>query len=87
MRMTGLPLPRSLVQALHTGRLRRERGSWQLKSNVDAYGNPLETELGTVFADAVAMESASARLPRDCPVEGEDGHEAHLEAQPGCMRN
>jgi hypothetical protein len=40
---------------------KRKRGSWQLKGEADAFGNMLESELGTVYTtvDSIAKESNS----------------------------
>ena len=39
------------------------RGSWQLKRDIDAYGNMLETELGTVYTSVDSITSESKSLP------------------------
>ncbi len=57
-----MELPKELADAIRTGSLRRDRGSWPLKVAFDAYGNPLETELGEVY-DLAQMVKHSASLP------------------------
>jgi len=63
--INGLTLPRAFVEDTAIGRFKRARGSWQLRQECDAYSNPLETELGKVYATAEAIQEQTARLPRD----------------------
>jgi hypothetical protein len=63
MEINGLELPSRFVQDLRSGRLRRERGSWPLREEKSAYGEPLETELGYVFPDVAAIQKETDQLP------------------------
>ena len=50
------------MDALRRGRFHRARGSWQLKYDRDAYGQPLETELGEVYETLDEQQDATANL-------------------------
>ncbi len=69
MNVRGLTVPPLLVAMIDDGSLRRERGSWQLSEDFDAYGNFWESELGHVHASAAEIEKASALLPQHFPSE------------------
>lgn len=70
MQVNGLRIPEDLVRMLASGRLRWARGSLPLVREVDAYGHPLETELGQVHAECARMRSATASLTRDFVPDG-----------------
>ncbi len=57
MEINGLTLPESFVGDIQSGRFRRVRGCWDLKKDFDAYGNPLETEIGEVCQTKEALLS------------------------------
>ena len=42
----------------------RERGSWQLEQDVDAFGNMLETELATVYTEVESINKETDALPK-----------------------
>ena len=63
MKVNGLRLPDSFLQAVASGSLRREVGSWQLLSNRDAFGQKLETELGEVYDTLAKIKRETAELP------------------------
>jgi SMI1 / KNR4 family (SUKH-1) len=44
--------------------LRREHGSWPLRFNFDAFGNPWEAELGQVYTNAGDIERESDLLSK-----------------------
>lgn len=69
MTIKGLTLPQPFLIGLERGMFQREMGSWPLIESVDAYGHPLETELGEVYDTAEKIERESARLPDDFPAE------------------
>src|SRR6476620_7425715 len=82
MNIRGHPVPDSMVQAMSTGYLRRERGSWPLREERDAFGNKLETELG-VFLDAPgAIEGATDTLSTGFRADGVYG-QPRERAEPG----
>ena len=62
MTIRGHPIPESMAQAMSSGRLRRERGSWPLREVLDAFGNRLETELGEFLETEEAIEQATDAL-------------------------
>jgi hypothetical protein len=65
MQIRGLTLPTEFVSCIENHTLRRARGSWQLCSNRDAFGNRLEAELGKVYETIRDIECESDQLPRD----------------------
>lgn len=67
MQIRGMTLPRPFIDCVQSGTLRRDQGSWQLTDGRDAYGNPLETELGQIYETAEQIQRESALLPRDFP--------------------
>jgi len=62
MRINGLTLPNSFVDAVREGTLKREVGCWWLKGKTDAYGDALETELAEVYATQGRIRRATAEL-------------------------
>ncbi|MDR2187634.1 MAG: SMI1/KNR4 family protein [Azonexus sp.] len=72
MEIQGLLLPRGFVSCIERGVLRRKQGSWQLRKPFDAYGNPLETELSTVYESIEQIERESDRLSLDFPADIDD---------------
>ncbi len=83
MIVNGLKLPEGFVRLLESGRLKRDAGCWELKRNVDAYGNPLETELAEVFSSGDEMAGATSELAEYFMPEGNYGDEEQDE--PGYM--
>jgi hypothetical protein len=63
MEINGLKLPSAFVQDLQSGHLLRQRGSWELKRNESAYGEPLETELSHVFESLARIQKETDELP------------------------
>jgi hypothetical protein len=63
MTVNGHRLPGAFTQAVATGLLRREAGSWHLRSNRDAFGHRLEAELAEVYDTPAALERETAGLP------------------------
>ena len=64
MRVRGLALPSEFVSCIESGVLRRARGSWPLRFNREAFGNPWEAELGDVYASVGDIERESDLLPK-----------------------
>ena len=62
MEINGLKLPPSFLNAIREGIFHKEVGSWSLKRDVDAYGNPLETELAEVYGSKEKIIQATAEL-------------------------
>ena len=69
MQIRGLTLPEQFVACIESGVLRRDRGSWHLREQQDAYGQHLETELGKVYETPEQIERESAKLSQDFPPE------------------
>lgn len=63
MEINGLKLPSAFVQDLQAGRFLKQRVSWELKKNENAFGEPLETELGAVFEDLAQIQKETDELP------------------------
>jgi hypothetical protein len=84
MKVGSLELPRELADALVTGRLRRARGVWNLKRDVDAYGNHLEADLGDVF-DLSTIAAKSATQAKDFQADGVYGSSDPELAGPGAI--
>jgi hypothetical protein len=63
MTINGLRLPDALIAAMQSGILQRDHGSWQMRSKRDAFGNPLETELGELYDTRERIEKETAELP------------------------
>ena len=62
MQINGLPLPDRFIKCLSDKELYREVGSLALRAT-DAYGNPLESELGEVHDSLESIASATSELP------------------------
>jgi hypothetical protein len=82
MIIRGFPIPDLLTSMLLQGSLRREQGSWQLRTEMDHYGQHLETELGFVHPTPGAIEQATTRLPDGFPTE-EASEPDDFAGQPG----
>ncbi len=69
MVVNGLRLPDGFVMAITSGTLQK---AWQLKENIDAYGNHLETDLGDIYEDeeSIARETqaVASGFPADSPM-------------------
>jgi hypothetical protein len=84
MKVGSLELPPELAKALQSGYLRRERGSWPLKQDRDAFGDHLETELGETYdLGRIAVESAA--LPEHFQCDGVYGTSDPEFAGPGAI--
>src|SRR5687768_10658043 len=84
MNVGPFELPPELAEALRRGCLRRERGSWRLKRDCDAYGNRLETQLGEVY-DLSRIARESAALPKHFRPDGVYGTSDPEFAGPGAI--
>jgi hypothetical protein len=83
--VNGHQLPASFVRALESGALAREIGSCPLRSGRDAFGHPLETELGEVYTTPAAIERATAELPAGFEPNGVYGESPPEVAGPGAI--
>lgn len=70
MIVNGHELPLALVQAIQNRRLRRDRGSWPLLEEHDAYGNHFESELGEVFDTLSKLTDETNALPKGFKSDG-----------------
>ena len=78
-------LPKALTEVLDTQVLRRTVGTWELKKNSDAYGDPLETSLGEVFHTKAQIEQETSQLSENFKADGFYGEDApHLQG-PGAI--
>ena len=50
MLINGHKLPESFVRAIDQKTLYRKVGCWELKDNLDSFGNKLETDLGQIYS-------------------------------------
>jgi hypothetical protein len=85
MTVNGHRLPASHARALESGALAWEVGSRPLRSDRDAFGQPLETELGQVYGTAAAIERATAELPAGFEPNGVYGESLPEMAGPGAI--
>jgi len=84
MMVNGLTLPSVLVDALRSGRLRRDLGVWQLKAEKDTYGNPLETDLRIIDSEEKIQQTTGA-LPASFQADGYYGESLADIAGPGAI--
>ena len=83
MEINGLKMPHLFVEAIREGILRRDIGSWELRDNVDAYGNPLESELGEVYEDIETIVRETQELPKYYAPDGFYGEPSEEANEPG----
>ena len=83
MTINGLKLPRLFVEAIRERVLRRGIGSWELREEVDAYGNPLESELGEVYEDFETIARETKELPKYFAPDGFYSEPSEWENAPG----
>jgi len=67
MQIRRITLPSDFVTCVEKGVLRRKRGSWPLRFNRDAFGNPWASELGKVYENEKDIERESDLLPKHFP--------------------
>lgn len=80
-----LQLPAAFVDAVGSRRLRRSKGSWQLREFCDSYGNPLEAELGQVYETAGAIKTATDSLASQFQASDYYGNSLKELAGPGAV--
>ena len=85
MEINGLYLPPLFVDAISAGRLKREVGIWDLIRNIDAYGNPLETDLGEVFDTFERIKKETDELPKGFEADGYYGEPSPDLEGPGAI--
>jgi hypothetical protein len=85
MIVNGHQLPAAFLEAVASGSLRREVGSWRLQSERDAFGRPLETELAEVYDTPEAIARATADLPAGFEPNGVYGESLPEMAGPGAI--
>ena len=84
MKINGLKLPDLFVQDAREGKFQREFGSWQLKENVDAFGNHLEADIGQVYIEADLIIRETKNLPKYFAPDGFYGEpDEDCEKKPG----
>ncbi len=84
MTVRGHQLPASFLRAVASGAL-EEVGSWRLRSDCDAFGQPLETELAEVYDSPEAIEQETADLPAGFEPNGAYGESLPEMAGPGAI--
>jgi hypothetical protein len=87
MKINGFDLPLLFLDAISSGRLKREVGSWDLAKNIDAYGNPLETELGEVFDTYEMLQKETDALSEGFEADGTYGEPATDLEGPGAIHD
>lgn len=55
MEINGLQLPAKFIRDIQEGKFQRVIGSWNLRKEVDAYGNHLETDIGDVYENSESI--------------------------------
>ncbi|MGD9171788.1 MAG: SMI1/KNR4 family protein [Candidatus Thiodiazotropha sp.] len=83
MKINGFWLPYSFVSALKSNALSRTCGSWNLKTNSDAFGHYLETEIGEVWATEEKIRERTLNLPVSFKVDGCYGKQSEYFNEPG----
>jgi len=81
--INGLKLPNSFIETLRKGTLRRNIGSWNLRKEVDAFGNHLESELGEVYKNEDAIVRETELLPKGFEPNGCYGEPSESKDKPG----
>jgi hypothetical protein len=64
MRVRSFTLPKEFVVYVESDLLKRQKGSWPLRENRDAFGNHWESELGEVYKTPDKIDRESDLLPR-----------------------
>jgi hypothetical protein len=85
MTVNGHRLPTSFLQSLASNILTRNAGSWPLRSDRDAFGRPLETELAVVYSTPEEIERATADLLISFEPNGVYGESLPEMAGPGAI--
>ena len=83
MKVHGLTLPDSFIESLNNNIFYRKVGSWPLKKEIDSFGNPLETEIGHVFASVKEITNETNNLSRNYIADGIYGTESEWKQKPG----
>lgn len=89
MKIRNLNLPKEMITAIQTGLLRRDVGSWQLKTDCDSYGYLLETELGEFYESEQPIINATKQLSSDFVIDGVYGvyGDGSLPDYPGAIQD
>jgi hypothetical protein len=85
MKINCFNLPTLFLDAISQGWLKRGIGSWSLTQNIDALGNPLETELGEVFDTFERLKKETDELPSGFEINGYYGESAPGLEEPGAI--
>jgi len=85
MTINGFRLPDSFLQAVVSGSVRREVGSWPLRSDRDAFGQKLETELGQVYDTLADIKRETTELTNSFEPNGVYGDSLAEMAGPGAI--
>ncbi len=83
MEINGLKLPSLFVEILRKGTLQREIGSCNLRKEIDAYSNKLESDLGEIYKTEDALIRETNLLPKDFALDGCYGEPSEWRNEPG----
>lgn len=83
MKIKGLDLPSSFVEIIRLGNLRREYGCWNLREEIDAYGNPFESELCDIYDSELKIIEETNDLLKYFSSDGFYGEPSEWENEPG----
>jgi hypothetical protein len=87
MKINGLRIPQSFECAIKNKTLSRAFGSWQLKNNVDSFGNNLETEVGEVWTTKEKIIERTLVLPISFQTDGCYGEKSEYFKEPGFIED
>lgn len=83
MIINNLKLPISFVETLQKETLRRNIGCWDLREEVDAYGNHLESDLGELYETEDALIRETNLLPKGFEPNSYYGEPSESQDEPG----
>ena len=87
MTINGHPIPDSFVAAIGDKSLHRPVGCWELKEEVDSFGNRLATDLGEVWLSEEQLVKETHELPIGFEADGFYGEEAEYSDEPGFIED
>ena len=87
MRVNGLKIPDSFVAEMSKKTLNRPVGCWELKEEVDAFGNKLATDLGEVWLTEEQLIKETKELPNGFEADGFYGEKSEYSNEPGFIED
>ena len=82
MKINGKSLPRRFIQCIESGELDRAVGSWPM-AKVDAYGNPIQSELAEFYETESQIQEATDQVSRNFAEDGCYGEASEWIDEPG----